>query len=234
MAEKSGESELCSIQALTSAESIDAGFAIFIDVLKERLAGQLLAALDDPHDARIADLELLADPGLTLEREPHLSTQTLGVARLQGREAERTIGAPVFGVADAGEGGVEEVNDRRQHPFARQAGKPQRGVDSAPESRQGRTEGRQPFELLGLALRSERRVVDVLLATARVAAGGLEVAELVAADPDVGPTRRDGESADSIERRAVANRIAVGPAVAKRFAVATAVDPRRCRIDEAQ
>ena len=53
------------------------------------------------------------------------------------------------------------------------------------------------------------RMIAVLLAPARVAAGGLQVAVRVGADPHLGPGRRDRQRADAPQRLGIADRRAV-------------------------
>ena len=114
-------------------------------------------------------------------------------------------------VADADQRRLEQPHDRGQHLLARQAAaargraRPRRGCAAAP----GRTRS------CGSYLASSRdlapaRVVAVLLAAPRVAAGRLDVAVGERADPDVRPGRRDGERADAAQRVARRAPAAVG------------------------
>ena len=84
----------------------------------------------------------------------------------------------------------------------------------------------QALELGLVAPRSPARVVAVLLASAGVAAGGLEVARRVRADPDVGPGRRDGQRADPREDRLSRIGSPSGGSVAEAAPGATPVDAR--------
>src|SRR5690606_38948125 len=58
-------------------------------------------------------------------------------------------------------------------------------------------------------------MVTILFAVSGIAAGGLDVAVVVGADPNVGPGRRNGEAADAAERALVPDYPAVGSAVAE-------------------
>ena len=69
-------------------------------------------------------------------------------------------------------------------------------------------------------------VVDVLLAAAVVAAGGLQMAVGVAANPDVGPGRRNRERVDARELAFVAKAAAVAVEVVEAFAVQLANEAR--------
>jgi len=70
-------------------------------------------------------------------------------------------------------------------------------------------------------------VIPVLLALARITAGGLEVAIVGAANPHIAPGRGDRERADAPQRAPVAHGITVGMAVVKGLAAAPAHDAGR-------
>src|SRR5258706_6734310 len=55
-------------------------------------------------------------------------------------------------------------------------------------------------ELVGVAHFAAARVVAILLSSARIAPRCLQVPAFVAADPDIGPGRRDRERPDPLER----------------------------------
>src|SRR5205814_1186755 len=71
------------------------------------------------------------------------------------------------------------------------------------------------LELAVVADAAPARVVAVLLASARIAAGGLQVAAGVGAYPHVAVGGRHGERADALERRRVGYAASVGVAVRK-------------------
>ena len=104
--------------------------------------------------------------------------------------------ARVLVVADADVGGVEQVHDRREHPLAAEVAARHVLVDPLADLRQRRAEGDHPVVLGLVAHRLPSRVVAVLLAAARVAAGGLQVAVRRRADPHVRPRRRDRQRLD--------------------------------------
>ncbi len=68
-------------------------------------------------------------------------------------------------------------------------------------------------------------VVDVLLAPALVAAGGLDMAARVGADPDVGPGRRDHQLGDAVLGGCVVDRLPIGVEIGEALADLAAVDP---------
>src|SRR5436190_3644233 len=59
-------------------------------------------------------------------------------------------------------------------------------------------------------------MIEVLLASSRIASRRLQVAISVSANPDVGPGRRNGKGSDSLDQAAVLDCLAPGPYVAKR------------------
>jgi hypothetical protein len=78
------------------------------------------------------------------------------------------------------------------------------------------------------------RVIAVLLAAARVAAGGLQVSQFERADPHAGPGRRNRQCADARQRLGVAHGLAVGVDVAELRAVLLARDARHVVVHVAQ
>ncbi len=95
-------------------------------------------------------------------------------------------------------------------------------VDCGAERRKRVGEFGEAIELRAVAHFAEFRVVAVLLAAARIAAGGLHVALAEAANPDVCPGRRNGERADALQRLLIAHRFAVRVAVGEALAGALA------------
>src|SRR5204863_8464424 len=79
-----------------------------------------------------------------------------------------------------------------------------------------------------------RRVVAVLLAPARVARGGLDVAVRIGADPDLDPGRRDGERVEALALDRIADRRALRRVVAPAGAAALARDAAHAVGDVAQ
>ncbi len=69
-------------------------------------------------------------------------------------------------------------------------------------------------------------MVAVLLAPARIAAGGLDVAVRIGADPHVGVGGRDGQGADAVDGGGVPHRLAVRPDVVEAQLGGDAADAR--------
>src|SRR5690606_11671046 len=99
---------------------------------------------------------------------------------------------------------------------------------------QRRTEGHQAIELARAAIGLPLWVVPILLAPARVPAGGLQVPVGVRTDPDIGPCRRDRQLADPGQRGGIAHQPAACIPVAEPPARATARVAGRTVVDMAQ
>ena len=95
--------------------------------------------------------------------------------------------------------------------------------------RQRRGELEHPAVLHLVAHLAPPRVIAVLLAAARIAAGGLHVAERMRADPHVPPRRRDGERRDPADRLLVGHGASVGIHVAE-ARTAEPADARRASV----
>ncbi len=159
---------------------------------------------------------------LAAELELDAIAAHLHVAVLHRGEAEGVVLLGVALVADADAGALEELHEERQHLAPWQARRRDVGAHVAADTRQRFRELEQVIELVRIAQHPVARVVAVLLASARVAARGLQVPALVAADPDRGPRRRNREPLESFDLRlvghALALRVEVGEALAGRLA----------------
>src|SRR5919108_6642571 len=90
--------------------------------------------------------------------------------------------------------------------------------DRAPDARQRPGERAHAAELGFVAHFAPARVVAVLLASARVAPGRLQMAILAWADPYLLPRGRDGECLDSRQHRLAAHCAAIRVLIAKTVA----------------
>ena len=123
-------------------------------------------------------------------------------------EPERAVLARIAFVPDADEGRLEQAYHRCVHLLARQPRPAQVRRDPAPDDGQCARELGEAAELILVAHAAPLRMVAVLLASARVATRGLEMAACGSADPHVRPGRRNGERADAIQDGVVAHRLA--------------------------
>ncbi len=132
------------------------------------------------------------------------------MALAQGGQAEALVGLGVLVVADADGGLLHDPHHRRQHLFARQATAGQVVLDLRAQL------GQRPAELGhaaifgAVAVGAPVGMVDVLLASSLVAAGGLDMPPRIGADPDVGPGRRDHQLGDAVFRAGAVDDAAVG------------------------
>ncbi len=131
----------------------------------------------------------------------------------------------VFGVADPDQGHFQQPDDRRQHLLARQPRLREVRLAALADERQRAGEGDHPVEL-GLVPRLvPGRVVAMLLPTARIAAGRLDVPVAEGGDPDIGPGGRDGQRPDPLQLVRIADRPPVEADIAEPAAGPAPPDP---------
>ncbi len=108
-------------------------------------------------------------------------------------------------------------------------------VDPASQPRQGAAEIGHAAVFGLVAMSAPVGVVDVLLAAALVAAGGLDMTAGVGTDPDVGPGRRDHQPGDAVLGAGVVDGAAIRIEIGKALAGLAAGDARVAvvHIDEA-
>ncbi|VWC30193.1 hypothetical protein BPS26883_06363 [Burkholderia pseudomultivorans] len=196
-------------------------FAVVVDVLEQFVPRQLGAAPHDSRDARIVDRHVVLDAALADEAQPHLPRFDLQMPLAQRRQPVRLVLARVFRVADARERRVEQPDDRRDDLLARHAGPREVARDAGADTRQRERERGHSRILVRVARRSPLRVIAVLLAPARVAAGRLQMAARVRADPDVGVRGRNRERVDSRDLVRIADPLAVLRVIREAVAHAT-------------
>ena len=96
-------------------------------------------------------------------------------------------------------------------------------VDLPADGREHRGEFEEVAELCGVALAHEVGMVAVLLPSALIAAGRLDMGRFARRDPHLRPGRRDGERADPPQRGCIAHRpparVAIGEAGPRRAAL---------------
>src|SRR5437763_517072 len=121
-------------------------------------------------------------PALALELELDALAAHLDVAIAQRREAERVVLLRIAFVAHADACSLEQLHDRREHLRARQSCLLHVLLYALADVRQRLPELDHVLELVRVAPLAPALVVAILLAPARVAARGLQVSALVAAD----------------------------------------------------
>jgi hypothetical protein len=173
---------------------------------------------------RSLHLDVVVDAALAAEAELDLAAVDLHVAVAQRGQAVGLVLARILVIPDAHHGRFEQVDDGRQHLLARQAGQAEGAVDFLADLRQRLAELDHALVLHLVAHLAPFGVVAVLLAPARVAPGGLQVAVGLRADPDLGPGRRDGQRLDAFQGGFVVDRLAARVEVAKAVALRLAAD----------
>ncbi|MNL03481.1 hypothetical protein D3C87_1240200 [compost metagenome] len=136
--------------------------------------------------------------------------------------------------ADAHEGGVQQCDHSSEDLLARHAVARQVAGQPPTQARQRMPEGHQAGVLVGVAQRGPVRVIEVLLAAARIAARGLEMPSGIGADPYRLVGRRNRQGLDARERGLVIDPLALGIDVVKARARAAPRDPRLAVIGMAQ
>ena len=131
----------------------------------------------------------------------------------QGGKPEAAVLARVGRVADPDHRDVEKARHGGEHLGPVDAAPAKIGVDRPAEPRQGAGERDEVGILHLVATGRPALVVAVLLASARVIAGDLEVAVRARRDPDLRPGGRDHEVANALEDLRLADAGAVGPEV---------------------
>src|SRR5207245_9001583 len=128
------------------------------------------------------------------------------VAIPQRRQAERSVRARVFLVADADRGLLQEAYDRREHLFARYALASKVAL-YAPAYPSEQLRQRDEAAVLRLVPHgAPALVIAVLLAAPCVPPGRLQMTERVRRDPDVRPRGRYRQSLYAAPLRAVTDR----------------------------
>ena len=187
--------------------------AVVADILKKFVARQIAAVLDDTGEPAVVDVGFVALAALAAKADVDTAAVDRDMAIAQRGQAEALVRLGVFGVADADKRHFHQANDRRQNLFARQTAAPQIGFDTGADQRQDASERQKLCVFRLVAHLAPARMVAVLLAPARVAAGRLQMTVRVGANPHLGPGRRNSQRPDAPQYVDVADQCAVGTAV---------------------
>ena len=198
--------------------------ALAVEVLEELVAREVFAAADDFGEAAVVEVDGVVDAALALKGKGDVGAFDFDVLGAHGGEAVGLVFAGVLDVADADEGSFHEADDGGEDLFAGEAGEGEIVVDLLADAGEGLAEEGHALVLGFVAGFAPAWVVAALLASAGVAAGGLEVAVGVGADPDVGPGGRDDEALNAAEDFGIADGFAVRIDVAEGGAGALAAD----------
>src|SRR2546423_14459698 len=153
--------------------------AISVGVLEEVLSRQLVELVDDARETAVGHVDLVGDTALAPEPETDLRPSDRDVVVSQRRQSERAVPLRVLVVADPDESLLEQPDDRRQYPLARETGAPEVRRDPPADARQGAREVEEAGVLGRVARLAPPVVVAVLLPPSRIPAGRLHVVLLV-------------------------------------------------------
>src|SRR6266567_8888039 len=137
-------------------------------------------------NALVVDWDFMRDTALAAEiqnraavpYEAHMAVQQCG-------QAKALIVTRIFSITDANARGVQDADDDRQDLLSWQSGQCQITCQFAPQPRQRLCESDHAVELGIIACAAPFGMVSILLSTARVTTGGLQMTARVHADPDV-------------------------------------------------
>src|SRR5690606_33844833 len=208
--------------------------AIAVDVLKELLARKVLTSFDDACEPCVGERHRMSHTALAAELQLELVAAYPRVPVVQGRQSVRSVGSRVVAVADAGQRTLQQLHDRGDDVCPGQCRRPQVDFDATPELRKRASERHQTVVLGLVPDLAPARVIPILLASARVASGGLQVCVWRGGDPYVRPRRGDGQPANPRERRLVGDGASMRPDVAETVAAADTPDARRRVADVSQ
>ena len=183
--------------------------AVRVDILEQPLSGQILQRLDDPRQAPVAHTGAMHDAALALELEHDPLAAGLHMPVAQRGQPEAAVGPGVFVVADPDQGRLQQAHRGGDDLLLAEGVTAKIGLDLGADRRQGAAEGGHAGELGLVARRPPARVIAVLLAAPGVAAGGLDVAERVSANPDLFVGRRNGQFLDPGDHRRIGDQPAV-------------------------
>ena len=138
-------------------------------------ARQLLAAPDDAREAGVAERDVVELAGLAAKAEPDGGSVDPCVRGFERGEAERAVAARVFLVADADQRLLEQRDDGGDDLVEGQDRLGEIARDAPANQRQCRGERGHAVVFRFVADLAPARVIAILLASPRVAAGGLEV-----------------------------------------------------------
>ncbi len=171
---------------------------------------------------------------LAFELKLHGAAANFGMAVLQSGEAVGLILFFVFFIADANQAGFENLDERGEDLFAGEVFPGEITFHSGPDfwKRFGELEHAVVFGFVTHF--APAGMIAVLLAAFGVAAGGLKVAILEGANPNVSPCGRDCEALDAGEGIFVADGFSIGGGIGEIFAVRDALNAGHSVIDVTQ
>ena len=109
---------------------------LLVQVLKQFIAGQVAAVLDDARQPAVIDVRFVPDAVFAAEIQMDAAAVDLDMPIAQSSQTIALVSLGVFGVANAKQGCLHQAHDRGEHPLSRQTAPPQIGFDALPDRRQ--------------------------------------------------------------------------------------------------
>ena len=185
-------------------------FAVFIEILKKILPGQVLQLRNCFRDALIGHPHFVHASALAAKTKMHFRSCHIDMSILHGCQAERFVFTRVFLIADADERALEQPHYRCQDFVPRQTRRSEVFTHAFANFRQSLREDHDPVVLVFVAHLAPTLMVKVLFAPARIATGCLNVAVCRGTNPDVRPGRRNGEICHAQQSLLIPNRFSLG------------------------
>ncbi len=184
--------------------------SLIVAILKQRLARQVLAFAHRHRQPRLFDLDRLKDAALAAKREVQLACRGSSRADPAASSSHATCACARTLRCRCGCRCAPAVRRRwRARVGGSTPGPSGRGACGA--GSRGSTSANASMRWYLVESRSPRqlRVIAILLAARRIAAGRLQMRARVGGDPDVGPRRRQHQRANARQRLRVADQPAV-------------------------
>src|ERR1700685_2424757 len=164
------------------------------------LARNFLTAAHNLRDALVVDQNFVLHSALAAEIEHRSAIADEGdMPVAKRRETEALVVARIFGIADPDAGCIEQAHHHGQNFLARQAWQRHVALQDTPQLRQLLAEGDHPFEFRTVAKFAPFRVIAILFASARVAAGRLQMTTRLHADPHIAISRWNRQARDTFQ-----------------------------------
>src|SRR5260370_8587106 len=177
-----------------------------VDVLKQVLAGQVLELGNNIRDAPVGHIDLMLASALAAKTKTQFRAFDPDMSIFHGCEPKRFVFARVLLIADADESALKQLHDRGQDFVSRQSGQLQILRDSSADLWEGFAETDYTIVFVFVANFAPAIVVNVLLATARVATRRLNVTVRQRRNPNLSPRRRNGEAFQPPKPLLIANQ----------------------------
>src|SRR5438270_2589708 len=172
---------------------------LLVQVLKQFIAGQVAAVLDDARQPAVIDVRFVPDAVFAAEVQMDAAAVDLDMPIAQSSQTVALVSLDVFGVANAKQGCLHQAHDRGEHPLSRQTAPPEIGFDALPDGRQNPAKRQHLAVFRLVANLAPTRVIAVLLAAALVPSGRLDMAVWIGTDPYRSPGGRNRQRTNALQ-----------------------------------